>query len=394
MPPKAGAWVAVLPNCIVWPVVPTALWMLSLVVYVCGVAVGLVPAGFNQNLVPTPMPTAMNNSATQPWKLNRLVCTMPLPTVQPPANEAPTPIIKPPPMERTAVVASGMRMRNSPVAFAAIKAPTSNPRTSITPQSTNASSPVTPYCKVFAVGPVMPRPLLRPVAADSGHAITPIIPIRAPAVYIGNGRFQRGWLSNRATCGRLASWARKCQTSTPVPSAKTIANHHGETPKNSGRVVRPVSQLFIQPLKSDSAPFLMAAADKAYIARAIHDPTSPSAERYQVPEAQPPAKMIPRPKTNPPTITAAGAKVVCSGAMTPVEVSAASPSACTAMTISNATKVRQEFARKMSRIIPVTQNRPRCMTTPNNAPSSKPVRIMEPQSHRRLCSVYASTEYL
>src|SRR5699024_8231381 len=73
------------------------------------------------------------------------------------------------------------------------------------------------------------------------------------------GRFQRGWLSNRATCGRLASWARKCQTSKTVPSAKTIANHHGETPKNPGMVVSPVSQLFIQVLKSARAPFLMAA---------------------------------------------------------------------------------------------------------------------------------------
>ena len=45
---------------------------------------------------------------------------MPLPTVQPPAHTAPTPISTPPPMERTAWRPSGTRTRNSPEAFAAM----------------------------------------------------------------------------------------------------------------------------------------------------------------------------------------------------------------------------------------------------------------------------------
>src|SRR5699024_11318722 len=40
---------------------------------VCGVFVGVAVAGFNQYLAPTPIPTAMNNSAIHPWKLNKLV---------------------------------------------------------------------------------------------------------------------------------------------------------------------------------------------------------------------------------------------------------------------------------------------------------------------------------
>src|SRR5699024_1521981 len=66
---------------------------------------------------------------------------MPLPTVQPPAAEAPTPIRMPPKTERTAWVADGRRRRNSPEALAAKNAPTSKPRTSSTPQST-VSSPL------------------------------------------------------------------------------------------------------------------------------------------------------------------------------------------------------------------------------------------------------------
>src|SRR5699024_11710051 len=49
-------------------------------------------AGLSQNLAPTPIPTAMNTRATQPSKLKRLVSTMPLPTVQPPGRDAPTPL--------------------------------------------------------------------------------------------------------------------------------------------------------------------------------------------------------------------------------------------------------------------------------------------------------------
>src|SRR5699024_11875441 len=64
---------------------------------------------------------------------------MPLPTVQPPAAEAPTPIRMPPKTERTARVADGRRRRNSPEALAAKNAPTSKPRTSSTPQSTVSS---------------------------------------------------------------------------------------------------------------------------------------------------------------------------------------------------------------------------------------------------------------
>src|SRR5690606_10841350 len=132
-----------------------------------------------------------------------------------------------------------------------------------------------------------------------------------------------------------------------VPMANPMANHHGEMPKNSGSVVRPVSQLFIQALKSERAPYFIAAADNAYIASAIQEPTRHSAERYQVPEAQPPARIIPRPKMNPPATTATGAKVVFSGVITPVEVNAANPTACTAITTSSATNVRHERARKI-----------------------------------------------
>src|SRR5699024_11275837 len=76
--------------------VPVVLSTLSSVVYVCGASAGstfagLATAGLSQNLAPTPIPTAMNNRAIQPWKLNILVWTMPFPTVQPPASEAPTP---------------------------------------------------------------------------------------------------------------------------------------------------------------------------------------------------------------------------------------------------------------------------------------------------------------
>ena len=85
-------------------------------------------------------------------------------------------------MERTVVVASGTRTRNSPVAFAAMNEPTRMPRTSMTPQSSLPSAPVTRKFSRLAVGVVMPKPSLRPVAADSGHAITPIRPTSAPAV--------------------------------------------------------------------------------------------------------------------------------------------------------------------------------------------------------------------
>src|SRR5690625_7194831 len=99
-----------------------------------------------------------------------------------------------------------------------------------------------------------------------------------------------------------------------------MANHQGETPSASGTVVRLVSQAFIQPSNPASAPYFIAAEDSAYMARAIQEPTSPSAERYQVPEAQPPARIMPMPNRNPPTVTASGAKLLYSGAMTPPEV--------------------------------------------------------------------------
>src|SRR5699024_8676551 len=120
------------------------------------------------------------------------------------------------------------------------------------------------------------------------------------------------------------------------------ASHHGDTPSASGMVVRLVSQRFIQLSNPASAPYFIAAADSAYMASAIQEPTRPSAERYQVPEAQPPARIMPRPKRKPPTMTAAGANVLYSGAMMSAEVSAASPTACTAMTTSRATNVRHE----------------------------------------------------
>src|SRR5699024_4430515 len=161
-----------------------------------------------------------------------------------------------------------------------------------------------------------------------------------------------------------------------VSTLIAMANHQAEIPNASGSVVRPVSQDFIQSLKPASAPVFIIAADSAYIASAIQEPTRPSAERYQVPEAQPPAKIMPNPNRKPPTTTAPGANVLYSGEMTPVEVSAASPTAWIEMTISSATNVRQERCMKMSRIMPVTQNLPRCITTPSTAPTTKPVRIM------------------
>src|SRR5699024_253669 len=109
---------------------------------------------------------------------------------------------------------------------------------------------------------------------------------------------------------RLVSRARKRRTKMNVMTEMATTNHHGETPNAFGMVVKPVSQLFIQVSNPRSAPYFMAAADRAYIAKAIHEPTKPSADRYQVPEAQSPARIIPSPNKKPPTITAAGAKVV------------------------------------------------------------------------------------
>ena len=103
---------------------------------------------------------------------------MPLPTVQPPAAEAPTPIRMPPTTERTAWVVDGRRRRNSPEALAAKNAPTSRPRTSSTPQSM-VSSPLMRNLERLEDGLVMPRPSLRPVAAESGQAITPSTPMMA-----------------------------------------------------------------------------------------------------------------------------------------------------------------------------------------------------------------------
>src|SRR5699024_7465366 len=148
-------------------------------------------------------------------------------------------------------------------------------------------------------------------------------------------RFHTGWFPKRAALGRLASWARKWRTRKKVSTDKAIANHHGDTPSSSGMVVNPESQLFIQPSNPASAPYFMAAADSAYMARAIQEPTRPSAERNQVPEAQPPARIMPRPNTKPPTTTAAGANVLSPGVITPVEVRAAMPTAWIEMTTSS-----------------------------------------------------------
>src|SRR5699024_10126883 len=148
-------------------------------------------------------------------------------------------------------------------------------------------------------------------------------------------------------------------------------------------VVNPESQLFIQPSNPASAPYFMAAADSAYMARAIQEPTRPSAERNQVPEAQPPARIMPRPNTKPPTTTAAGANVLSPGVITPVEVRAAMPTAWIEMTTSSATNVLQVRCIKMSRIMAVTQNRPRCITIPSTAPRAKPVRIKTDQLSKR-----------
>ncbi len=52
-----------------------------------------------------PAPTSMKASATQPCHENCAVCTIPLPTVQPPASAAPTPIPIPPKIDLTTVVA-------------------------------------------------------------------------------------------------------------------------------------------------------------------------------------------------------------------------------------------------------------------------------------------------
>lgn len=88
----------------------------------------------------------------------------------------------PPTMARTVVVASGTRTRNSPDAFAAINAPMNRPITSRVPQFKNFSSPVVMKETACALGVVIPRPSLRPVAAESGHAITPRMPMSVPAV--------------------------------------------------------------------------------------------------------------------------------------------------------------------------------------------------------------------
>src|SRR5699024_2669255 len=103
---------------------------------------------------------------------------MPLPTVQPPEAEAPTPIRMPPKTERTAWVADGRRRRNSPEALAAKEEPNSKPRTSSAPQYT-VYSPLMRNLERLEDGLVMPRPSLRPVAADSGQAITPSTPMMA-----------------------------------------------------------------------------------------------------------------------------------------------------------------------------------------------------------------------
>ena len=93
---------------------------------------------------------------------------------------------------------------------------------------------------------------------------------------------------------------------TPVTAARTITNSHGDTPRASGMVVSPVSHCFMPELTSLSTPVFMAEADSAYMASAIQEPTRPSPERYHVPEAQPPARMMPTPNMNPPTTTASG----------------------------------------------------------------------------------------
>ena len=160
-------------------------------------------------------------------------------------------------------------------------------------------------------------------------------------------------------------------------AAKGMASHHTEMPSESWTEVDSRLHAPMASLKPESTPAFMAAADTAYMTRAIQLPTRPSPERYQVPDAQPPARMMPMPKTSPPTTTARGAKVSACASMTPAVPSAARPTACTAMTMSRALKPRQDFWAKMSRIMPVTQKRPRCMTKPKMTPRPRPVRSME-----------------
>ena len=106
---------------------------------------------------------------------------MPLPTVQPPAVAAPMPMSAPPMSELRAVAASGTRTRNSFDATAATVAPRRMPSTRSTPQSTVSGSPVVMNSARFALGVVIPRPELRPVAAESGQAITPMRPTSTAA---------------------------------------------------------------------------------------------------------------------------------------------------------------------------------------------------------------------
>ena len=101
---------------------------------------------------------------------------------------APKPISTPPPALRSVVLASAARTRNSRLAFAAINEPIKIPSTRKTPQLRYLLSPPTRNCRILAVGEVMPRPNIRPVASLSGQASRAIRPI-STAVTNGCQRF-------------------------------------------------------------------------------------------------------------------------------------------------------------------------------------------------------------
>ena len=117
---------------------------------------------------------------------------MPLPTVQPPARDAPTPIMMPPQIARVAVCASGTRTRNSPADLAAINAPTNRPMTNRVPQFMRAESPVALQRTMSAVGVVMPRPPLRPALAESTKPTVPMMPTSTATMFMFSGLAYHG----------------------------------------------------------------------------------------------------------------------------------------------------------------------------------------------------------